>query len=139
MKYMPYQEVMNFDEERDEYIKLCRGKSKKYTYYTDWEEHIKGCILKINTKKNFCNFKHYCISRERTTSKMPEMFSVYSTLFLTFCFNKIDNILLSVILTVLLLLGAIMYMITQHKIAIYESSFFKDIIGIIEKVESEQI
>ncbi len=134
MRYKPYQEIMDFDKERKEYLNLCKNKSKKYTYYTDWEKHITKCVSTISKERDLYNFKHYCIRRARATAKMPEIFAAYSTLLLTICFNKFDSIW-SCALTILLALGVIIFAMHQHKIAIYESHFFSDLIGMIKKIE----
>ena len=44
MKKPPYHEIINLKEERNEYAKLCSGKSKKFKLYTEWEAHIKELL-----------------------------------------------------------------------------------------------
>lgn len=141
MKNKPFSEIMDFDEERDEYIKLCKCKSENYTYYSEWEQHITDCIQNISDPEKVENFRRYCISRERTTSKSPELFGTYAGLLIGACtgilLNKIPDSLAYVILLILVATFLIFYVLKQHKDVIYESSFFEDIIEIIEKMQNK--
>ena len=89
MKDSPYNSILNFKTEQKEYALLCKGKSKKYKLYTDWEEHIIECISKFKDEKDLYNFKRYCLNRERTSSKMPEMFATYIGLLITIYLDRL--------------------------------------------------
>ena len=53
MKYQPYLEIINLKSKMKEYKKLCKGKRKKFFYYTDWEKYIFGKFLQLDsTEKN---------------------------------------------------------------------------------------
>lgn len=149
MKYKPYQEIMDFDKERKEYVELCKYKSKNSTYYTDWEEHISKCISTINNERDLYNFKRYCIRRKRTTAKMPDLqISVMGVLItfiidkilgeFRFCLSEMLYGIISAILFAICIIVFIIIIVTQHNDATIESHFFEDIIEIIEKVESER-
>lgn len=142
MKRNPFSEIMDFDAERDEYIDLCKCKSKKYTYYSEWKQHIAECIQKITNTDKLEDFRHYCISRKRTTSKGPELFGTYIGLLIGALTGiSLNNISKSFICFILFFLSEVIlicYTINQHKKVIYKSSFFEDIIEIIEEIQNKK-
>ena len=77
MKKIPYLEIINLKEERNEYARLCNGKSKKFKLYTEWEDHIKELLTDFHTPQDLYNFKRYCINADRSQEKAPEMFIAY--------------------------------------------------------------
>ncbi len=98
----PYSEIINLNAELSEYKKLCRGKSKKYTKYTEWKDHIIELLSKIENERDLIDFKHYCINIQRPSIGQGNLFvqlilvllSIYLTLvsvpykeaFLVICF-----------------------------------------------------
>ena len=70
----PYSEIINLNAELSEYKKLCRGKSKKYTKYTEWKDHIVELLSKIENERNLIDFKHYCINIQRPSAGQGNMF-----------------------------------------------------------------
>ena len=137
MKKKPYSEYIDINKERTDYNRLCNQKSDKYTYYTDWEIHIFECLSKFKTPQDLYNFKRYCISRERTTSKLPDLFVTYIVLFVSLYIEKIASGL--PLLAWLIFVGfALGFIIKENKRTIKESYFFKDLIEVIEKFENTQ-
>ena len=132
MKDSPYNSILNFKIEQKEYALLCKGKSKKYKLYTDWEEHIIERISKFKDEKDLYNFKRYCMNRERTSSKMPEMFATYIGLLITIYLDRLTDGL-PLLVWLLVFVGIVSWTIIQHKMVIRESYFFKDLIDIIEQ------
>ena len=132
MKYTPYKEIIDIKSEQKEYSLLCRGKSRKYKHYSDWEEHIEGCLSKFGTAKDLYNFKRYCMNFARAMEKAPDMYLGYIVLLITMC---IDKSLVELPLHIMLVFGGglICYSIIQNKRLAKESFFYKDIIEIIEK------
>lgn len=138
MKSNPYQEIINTHEEQKEYGRLCRRKSKKYIVYTDWEAHIRECLLSFNNSKDLYNFKRYCINIDRSAQKAPEMYMSYILLLIPLYIDAFFKELPSFMINIVAL-GIMLYAIIQNKRIIRESCFFKDIIEIIEKIEKERV
>ena len=135
MKYAPYAEIIDIKTERKEYSLLCQGKSKIYKYYSDWEEHIKGCLRGFEEPQDLYNFKRYCINSARVMEKAPDMYLGYIALIITMYIDK-ALVNLPIHFMIVLLLGVIIYSIVQNKRLAKECHFFQDIIEIIEKQES---
>lgn len=58
MKKQPYKEILCFETEYKEYKKLCKNKSKKYTYYSDWEKYLYSRFEQV-PKERLNDYKHY--------------------------------------------------------------------------------
>lgn len=136
MKYCPYQEIISPNEEYNEYALLCEHKSKKYQYYTDWEDHIVECLNKFQSKEALCNFKHYCIKRKRDYESGQNMEDRYLILLLTIMLTKEAEELQMFALMLLFLIVIIFSVLCGNKQAT-RGYFYKDIIKIIEKVENK--
>lgn len=138
MKKLPYHEIINIKEERKEYARLCNGKSKRFTLYTEWEEHIKELLSRFSSPRDLYNFKHYCMNADRVQEKTPDMHLAYVglliPLYLDTVFDEMPAILTLVLAGILLI-----YVIIQNKKIAKESCFFKDIIDIIEELEREYV
>lgn len=133
-KSKPYQKIMDIEEEQKEYGLLCRGKSKKYKVYTEWEQHILENLEKCKLRDDLYNFKRYCINADRSVSKAPDMFINYIIFFLTIAIEKFVVEINGIIWLVGFLLS-LFYSIYSSKRLVKESYFFADIIELIEKVE----
>jgi hypothetical protein len=94
-------------------------------------------LQQFPTSSDLYNFKRYCINQDRISSKTPELFGSYIALVFTVILDKINPYL-----SILGIAGCILYFawygIKQHKNAIRESCFFKDILEIIDKREEEK-
>lgn len=137
MKKQPYEEYINILEERKEYALLCDGKSKKFTRYTEWEEHIKSLISDFRSSEDLYNFKRYCLNAARAQEKAPDMFLSYIGLLIPIYLDALFEGIPALV-TLFLFLGIISYIIIQNKKLTKESFFFKDIIEIIEEVEQNK-
>ena len=136
MKKPPYHEIINLKEERNEYARLCNGKSKKFKLYTEWEDHIKALLAGFRTPQDLYNFKRYCINAARAQEKAPEMFIAYIGLLIPLYLDTFwDG--MPVILAPIFLVAILAYAIIQNKKLAKESCFFKDIIDIIEMIEKD--
>lgn len=136
MKKSPYKEIIDLNKECEDYLLLCKCKSKKYICYTAWEEHIIQCLQKITRQKDFYNFKRYLINKERMISKAPELIAGYIALLIPI---YIDNIFVDIPEILLLGFLAILFafIILQQKSIINESYFLKDILEIMDKIGTE--
>ena len=136
MKKPPYHEIINIKEERKEYARLCNGKSKKFTLYTEWENHIRELLSDFSTPQDLYNFKHYCMNADRAQEKAPDMHLAYISLLIPLYLDTIWD-QMPAILTMILVVILFAYVIIQNKKLAKESCFFKDIIDIIEKLDEE--
>ena len=136
MKKPPYHEIINLKEERNEYARLCNGKSKKFKLYTEWEDHIKALLAGFRTPQDLYNFKRYCINAARAQEKAPEMYVAYIGLLIPLYLDTFwDG--MPVILAPIFLVAILAYAIIQNKKLARESCFFKDIIDVIESLEKD--
>ena len=128
----------NFDltEEHKEYSLLCQGKSEKYRFYTDWEDHVKLRLKSFQTPKDLYNFKRYCKNCERTASQIPTVYWAYVALMIPMI---IDFVLIGIpdLLKVSWSVGVLIYIISESRKVVRESFFYTDIIEIIEEIEKE--
>ena len=136
MKKPPYHEIINIKEERKEYARLCNGKSKKFTLYTEWENHIKELLSDFSTPQDLYNFKHYCMNADRAQEKAPDMHLAYIGLLIPLYVDTIFDGM-PAILTLTLVVILLICVIIQSKKLAKESCFFKDVINIIESIEGE--
>ena len=137
MKRIPYDEYIQLQDERNEYALLCNGKSKKFTLYTEWEDHIKSLVSDFKSSDDLYNFKRYCLNAARAQEKAPDMFLSYVGLLIPISLDALFEGIPALV-TFFLFLGIISYVIIQNKKLAKESFFFKDIIEIIEEVEHSQ-
>ena len=77
------------------------------------------------------------MNRERTSSKMPEMFATYIGLLITIYLNRLTDGL-PLFVWLLIFVGIVSWTIIQHKMVIRESYFFKYLIDIIEQYTINQ-
>ena len=77
MKNLPYHEIIDIKEERKEYVRLCNRKSKRFTLYIEWEEHIKELLSRFSCPQDLYDFKHYCMNADRVQEKTPDMHLAY--------------------------------------------------------------
>ncbi len=136
MKYNPYQEIFDFTIELKEYKKLCRGRSKKYKYFSDWKEYIVSCLEKFDTKKDIDNFKHYCINAERTGRMIPDLYINYIILFITICIDRYVKELNWIVWLVIFIL-TLVFIILGSDFYNKDNYFYKDIVDIIEETETK--
>ena len=102
MKYQPYREIINIDIELKEYIKLCKGKSKKYLYYSDWKAHIQELFSKFQSNDQIENFKHFLLNGRRISSAFSADYIPIIILYFTIIFSKMQNEY-SIVICILLL------------------------------------
>ncbi len=57
-KNQPFREIINLAKEFKDYKALCKCKSKKYTYYDQWEKHLFDGFKKLS-KEHYSNFRHF--------------------------------------------------------------------------------
>ena len=84
MKYQPYREIINIEIELKEYRKLCRGKSEKYLYYSDWKTHIQELFSNFQSNDKIENFKHFLLNRHRISSTFSADYIPIIILYFTF-------------------------------------------------------
>lgn len=135
MKYNPYGEFIRLHTESEEYRKLCRCKSKKFTFYSDWEKHIKALIAPISAKNKLNDFKHYLISCERTRNSIIPLYVQFVVFFTTVYVDKEINLGLYGTLLILFI-SFITCIVHQGKLQ-NEADFYKDVIQIVEAEEKK--
>ena len=137
-----YNKILDFKEEEKEYKLYCRGKSKKFTGYTDWKKHILEKLKSINTVEDYNDFKHYCVHRERASKEVPQSFLAIIALFLPIYFELFiddrDKIWGKIVFIVLLffLVGYIVYIFVRDTRVHY---FYEDLVEIINDNEQQII
>lgn len=137
MKNAPYKEIIDLATERKEYFLLCKCKSKKYTLYSQWEDHIKAQLARFRSATDMNNFKRYCINISRGQAEMPNMFTtcigwVVAIYIGKMCANSPDYTILA-----LLLMMFICLIICGMKLK-RQKCFYDDIINIIDSLEAEK-
>ena len=76
---------------------FCRGKSKKYTYYSEWETYIKKRINStLTTKEQLHDFKHYCKIKRDTiksySSMSKDIYIVFFSVIFTLVFSYLRSL-----------------------------------------------
>ncbi len=149
MKYQPYREIINLAPELKEYRKLCRGKSKKFTYYLEWKEHISKELLKLESYNRVENFKRFLINHNRV-NKNINTYHVSLIIFgETMIFNTFDifkesdekcNILTFSNIIMLFLCIAIVILGIIHQSDYYnkEYCFYCDVLEILEEIYKKE-
>lgn len=135
MRNSPYKEIFDWKKERKEYSRLCRGKSKKYRYYTDWEEHMLGCLSNIQAENGLTNFKKYCRNIERTSVRASDLIGTYIALLIPLIIDKMFKDIPGWLILVWFTFVTV-YVLRTNKRMIREGYFYTDIIEIIEKMEA---
>lgn len=136
-KKAPYHGIIDINKEYKEYGRFCRGKSEKFTVYTEWETHIKDLLATFESPQDLYDFKHYCINADRTQAKAPEMYTAYIALLIPLYLDIFWKDM-PVHLSIILLFGVVLFAMLASKKLTRESHFFEDVINIIESVEKEK-
>lgn len=129
-----YFEIIDLQSELNEYRKLCKNKSKKYTYYLDWKKHISDKLAKLDSHDKIENFKHYLINYNRVSHNITSYYITLMIFSLNFYFSKIDTKLntLSLIISIIIIVSAMIYDSDFYN---KEYCFYCDLIEIIEEKE----
>lgn len=136
-KQQPYKEIIYLREEREEYVRLCNGKSTKYKYFTDWEAHIRERLLLIKDPQDLYNFKRYCMNVDRKARIAPEMFMSYFLLLIPLYIDAFFEGFPALI-KMIVAISSIIFVIAQNIKMKQECYISHDILEIIEKIEKEQ-
>ena len=137
MKKNPYAEIIDLDKEVKEYKKLCRCKSEKFTYYTEWEDHIRELLSKFKSGKDLYNFKRYCVNYERTAKLIPSFYINFMVLYITIFIDKFIKEL-NILVWLFIFLLSVLLTLCQNLAYSKEAYFYKDIIEIIEDFQQQQ-
>lgn len=136
-KYAPYSEIINISEELKEYRRLCRRKSKKFTYYLDWKKYISEKVSRLDTPDKRENFKHYLINHNRVNKNTN---SYFITLMI-FCMNPFINYytpksnIINIIITISIILFLLLF---SHDANNKEYCFYCDLIEVLEEIEKKE-
>ena len=137
MKYQPYKEILDIKSELKEYKKLCRCKSKKFTYYSDWKSHIINLISKTDSIEQIDNFKHYLLNYKRVNKNVTAPYVPLIIFAMTVVFNlqEFKSDLIVIIFGILFIL-----IVTLKEYDNYNKNFYfyKDVIEIIDEIEKEK-
>lgn len=134
-KNQPYSEIIDVKKELKEYKKLCRGKSKKYTYYLDWKKHILELYKGLDTNDKVINFKHYLINENRINDMIYEPYVPVMLFFYTALISyqiKKMNMNYLIFALVLLVITILLTNANNKK----QMCFISDLIEIIEEFEN---
>lgn len=136
MKYQPYREIINIEIELKEYRKLCRGKSEKYLYYSDWKTHIQELFSNFQSNDKIENFKHFLLNRHRISSTFSADYIPIIILYFTIIFSKMQNEY-SIVICILLLAFTVFFIMSGHYKYYEEFCFYCDLIEILKEIEEK--
>lgn len=136
LKNNPYAEIIDLDKEVKEYKKLCRCKSEKFTYYTEWEKHIRELLSKFKSERDLYNFKRYCINYERTAKLIPSFYINFMVLYITIFIDKFIKEL-NILVWLFIFLLSVLLTLCQNLAYSKEAYFYKDVIEIIEDFQQQ--
>ena len=133
----PFSEILDLKSELKEYRRLCKQKSKKYTYYSEWKEHIVGQLLQLDSSTTLDDFKHYCIHIGRAekwyTMAISEITAALISAAISLLFPEqkliITMLIFSIAFTAFLGLNA-----TKTR----DNYFYSDIVDIIEELQKSK-
>lgn len=136
MKHSPYYEIIDLNSELKEYRRLCRCKSKKYRYYSDWKKQMIEYFSAFSSQESLGNFKHYCINIERTTKGVPNLYLNFMILFATVFIDKFVLNINEFLWLTIVLITFIFVLLFDNRYN-KETCFYKDIVNIIEEIEKQ--
>lgn len=136
---------------------FCRGKSKKYTYYSEWETYTKERINStLATKEQLYNFKHYCKIKRDTiksySSMSKDIYIVFFSVSFTLVFSYLRSLfdftastlieIIEKIIALAVLFLILLFLICQPMSENYTNStkvcFYNDLLEIIASCENER-
>lgn len=136
MKKQPYLEIIDLKKELKEYKLLCKGKSKKFKYYSDWKHKMIEKFSVIESIEELENIKRYFMNKERL---IPVSSNVYLqitisivTVFLSSCnvdYKEFFIFLCYMIIT--FIIATTMFKNSPQNI------FYRDLIEILEEIKKE--
>lgn len=62
-KQEAYSSIIDFELELKEYRLLCKSKSTRFAYYSDWKRYILQKIEKLDSVETLENFRRFCKNR----------------------------------------------------------------------------
>ena len=134
-----FDDVFHLEEEQREYQLFCKGQSKKYQVYSEWEAHISEVLMRLDSKEKLYNFKRFCISNNRVQARASDMYvNAVGVLLSAFAGSVITTQPLVGILTLVAVIAFLGVLIVQNKRIIKESYFFEDVLKVIEKIEKSK-
>ena len=139
-KNQPYSEIIDLQKELNEYRKLCRGKSKKYTYYLDWKQYMVEQLQKLkepDKKDKIINFKHFLINYNRENKNLNQVFIAIMIFVVSILLNK-TNIEMNFFSLMLIVFIIMVCMLLARDNNNKEYCFYCDLIEIIEEIENEE-
>ena len=139
-KNQPYSEIIDLQKELKEYRKLCRGKSKEFTYYLDWKQYMVKQIQKLkepDKKDKIINFKHFLINANRVNKNINQVFITIMIFIGTIMFTK-TNLKIDFPLLLLLLIAIMLFLLLGHDKNNKEYCFYCDLIEIVKEIENEE-
>ena len=134
MKTQPYSEIINLSAELKEYKKLCKGKSKKFTYYLDWKKYISEKLTKLESHDKVENFKHFILNHNRVNKNINTYFVTIMIFCLNFYINKIiaEYDWLTITIFILFIIFQLLFQSDANE---KEYCFYCDLIEIVEEIE----
>lgn len=137
-KYALYSEIIDISEELKEYRRLCRGKSKKFTYYLEWKEYISKKMLKLDTPDKKENFKHFLINHNGVNKNTNSYFITIMIFCMNIYISKMDvkYNFISITISIMIIMFQIMHQSDVHEKEYY---FYCDLIEILEEIEKKEV
>lgn len=137
MKYQPYLEIINLKSEIKKYKKLCKGKSKKFFYYTDWEKYIFEKFSQLDSTEKINNFKHYLIREKRIDKNIKSYYVTLMVFFLTTAINRL-NVSFTIPIFIVFMFVIIFEITIQTDENDIEYCFYCDLLEILQKLEEKE-
>ena len=149
--------TLNLAYEEKCFKAFCCEKSKKYTYYSEWEKHIKERINStLTTKEQLYDFMRYCEIKRDTiksdSSMNKDINIVFFSVAFTFIFSTLlplpdldpTTLLQHIIVTVLPLLALLpialiaLFMMYKNSSDRIEACFYDNLVAITASCENER-
>lgn len=137
MKHQPYREIIDLSAELKEYRRLCKGKSRKFTYYSEWKRHMMNSISKLKDEEKMENMKHYYINLERSTKGLPMYYLEIMIVFVTILIDKVVDIKINYWAFIIMFLTFVLVTLLQKNSYTKEHNLYSDVISIIDEVEEK--
>lgn len=150
-KKQPYIEIIDLQSEIKEYMKLCRGKSEKFTYYLDWKKHIIEKLLNLKSLDEIENFKHYLINHNRVNKSIYIQIVPLLIFYFTIMFgnlpkevnnqalNLLVNLIVNLIVALILVFISLIIILFQNDYYNKEYCFYCDVLEILEEISVKEI
>ena len=146
-KQESYSSIIDFKIELKEYRLLCKSKSTRFAYYSDWKRYILQKIQKLDSVETLENFRRFCKNRSNPINEGNNLYveiclllvSTFLSSIVAFTIEKQideyteDGMMILIFLTIMLTTFIVSNQVFKSK---SEYQFYEDIIEIVtEKLD----